>query len=198
MRGMWWMVAVVVAVVLVSTFLTWSASRVDRLHARAVAADATLDAHLVRRAVAAVSLAEQIQQAPLMYAARIVLDVPAEDREAAENDLTRQLRAVVVANDPVFAGVIAANRRVALARQVHTDVIRDALRARRSFTVRVLRLARKHPIPTYFDIDDPTLDRVGAPADSSENEQQDRHIPRVAWTLGDRADHPSVEEARSE
>ena len=50
---MWWIVAVVVVVVLVATYVTWIASRLDRLHARAAAAQAALDAHLVRRAAAA-------------------------------------------------------------------------------------------------------------------------------------------------
>ncbi|MBT8228497.1 MAG: hypothetical protein KJO75_23800 [Dactylosporangium sp.] len=154
---MWWILAALAVAVLLGMHLTWSASRVDRLHARASAASATLDAKLVRRAVAAATLAEATQLPPLMYAARVALDVPVADREAAENDLTRQLRAVVVPDDPTFATVIAANRRVALARQVHTDVARDALRARRRFTVRVFGLARKHPAPMYFDIDDPTL-----------------------------------------
>ena len=70
MRGMWWMVAVVVMVVGVATYLTWSAGRVDRLHARVAAAEATLDAHLVRRAVAAGTLAEAAQLTQLACAAR--------------------------------------------------------------------------------------------------------------------------------
>ena len=159
MRGMWWMVTVVVVVVGLATYLTWSAGRVDRLHARVAAADAALDAHLVRRAVAAGTLAEAAQLTQLACVARNALDAPVTDREAAENDLTWQLRSVVVADDPVFAGVIAANRRVALTRQVHTDVVRDALGIRRRLVVRLLRMARNHPVPSYFDIDDPSLDQ---------------------------------------
>ena len=55
-----------------------------------------------------------------------------------------------------------ASRRVALARQVHNDVVRDALAVRRRRVVRVFRLARRHPVPAYFDIDDPSLDGSGA------------------------------------
>ena len=53
--------------------------------------------------------------------------------------------------------MIAASRRVALARQVHTDLVRDALAVRRRPLVRLLRMAGRHPRPRYFDIDDPTL-----------------------------------------
>jgi hypothetical protein len=154
---MWWLVAVVAVVVLVATYVTWTAARVDRLHARAAAAHATLDAHLVRRAVAVSALAEAGQLPTLLFAARIALDAQPDDREAAENDLTRHVRAVVRGNDVAFAPLIAASRRVALARQVHNDLVRDALAIRRSGPVRLFRLARKHPNPVYFDIDDPTI-----------------------------------------
>jgi hypothetical protein len=169
MRGMWSMVAVVAVVVAVATYLTWTAGRVDRLHARAAAAHAALDAHLVRRAAAASGVAEAVQLPDLEFAARIALNARPEDREAAENDLTRQLRMVLAAavgGGPFasqFAGVVAANRRVALARQVHNDVVRDALAVRHQIAVRILRLAHRHPAPAYFDIDDPTLELAGLP-----------------------------------
>jgi hypothetical protein len=161
MRGMWWVVAVVAVVVLVATYLTWTAARVDRLHARAAGAYTALDAQLVRRAAAASTLAEAVQLPPLMYAARIALDADPAERDVAENDLTRQLREVAVPPEtPAFTELIAVSRRVALARQVHNDVVRDALAVRRRLPVRMLRLARKHPRPAYFDVDDPALDAV--------------------------------------
>jgi hypothetical protein len=153
----WWVITVVAVVVLVATYLTWLAARVDRLHARAVAAYATLDAHLVRRAVAAVALAEAAQLPTLMYAARIAVDAQPEDREVAENDLTRHLRDAATGADDVVGPLVQVSRRVALARQVHNDVVRDALAVRRRVLVRLFRMARKHPRPAYFDVDDPSL-----------------------------------------
>ena len=154
---MWWVIAVVAVVVAVATYLTWLAARIDRLHARAAAAYATLDAHLVRRAAAAVALAEAAQLPTLMYAAKIALDAQPDDREVAENDLTRHLRSGFVLEKDVEETLVQVSRRVALARQVHNDVVRDALAARRLRLVRLFRLARKHPIPAYFDVDDPSL-----------------------------------------
>jgi hypothetical protein len=49
------------------------------------------------------------------------------------------------------------SRRLAGARQVHTDLVRDALSVRRRRVVRLLRMTRRHPEPEYFDIDDPIL-----------------------------------------
>jgi hypothetical protein len=156
----WWVITVVAVVVLVATYLTWLAARVDRLHARAVAAYATLDAHLLRRAVAAVALAEAAQLPTLVYAARIAVDAAPEDREVAENDLTRHLRdahEAAAAPEEALSGLVQVSRRVALARQVHNDVVRDALAVRRRLLVRLFRLARKHSRPAYFDVDDPSL-----------------------------------------
>jgi predicted negative regulator of RcsB-dependent stress response len=164
MPGMWWVVGVVAAVVLVASYLTWTATRVDRLHARAASAAKALDAHLMRRAAAAAVLAEQLASPDLYAAARGALDAAPDDREAAENDLTRQLRLLDDAGPPEsLRPVVAACRRVVLARQMHTDLVRDALAMRRRPLVRLLRLTRRHPRPAYFDVDDPTLEpRVAA------------------------------------
>jgi hypothetical protein len=168
MRGMWATVAAVAVVLLAAAYLTWTAGRVDRLHARAAAATRALDAHLVRRAAAAAVLAEELPSAELYAAARAALDARPDDREAAENDLTHRLRDLRLDPAEATAGaVVAASRRVAVARQVHTDLVRDALGARRRPLVRLLRLARRHPRPGYFDIGDPTLEATGgAPAGS--------------------------------
>jgi type II secretory pathway pseudopilin PulG len=101
-----------------------------------------------------------------LYAtARAALDAEPVEREPAENDLTlalRRLPAQVGEPPPGWPAVTAASRRVALARQVHTDVVRDARSVRRRLLVRALGLARRHPEPAYFDIDDPGLDDPAA------------------------------------
>jgi hypothetical protein len=158
---MWWIVAVVVVVVLVATYVTWIASRLDRLHARAAAARDALDTNLLRRAGAAAELADNLGRGELRQAARAALDASVDERELAENDLTRELRRVPVADGVLtVAGVVETSRRVALTRQVHNDSVRDALAVRRRPLVRLLRLARRHPAPSYFDVDDPMLDPV--------------------------------------
>ncbi|AVT40388.1 hypothetical protein [Plantactinospora sp. BB1] len=158
MPGMWWVVGGVAAVVLVTAYLIWIAARVDRMHARVRSATRALDAHLLRRAAAAAVLAEERYAVELYAASRIALDAEGDEREAAENDLTRQLRSSPLdPEDPAAAAVIGASRRLALARQVHTDLVRDALSLRRRRLVRLFRMSRKHEQPRYFDIDDPTV-----------------------------------------
>jgi len=154
-----WVVGVVAVVVLVGTYVTWLAARLDRLHLRAASAGRALDAQLVRRAAAAAVLAEQAEtpQDDLYLVARAALDAPNGEREAAENDLTRKLReldAVQAKADPALVEAVdVAGRRLALARSMHTDSVRDALTLREHQLVRWLGLARKHGLPTYFDID---------------------------------------------
>jgi hypothetical protein len=156
---MWWIVGVVAVVVVIATYVTWTASRVDRLHARAAAAQAALDAHLARRATAAGDLADTLRSQDLREVATAALQAYPDERELAENDLTRALRAVPRQSrgELAFDEVVSLSRRLALSRQVHNDLVRDALAVRRQRLVRLLRLARRHPEPRYFDVDEPTL-----------------------------------------
>jgi hypothetical protein len=164
---MWLVVLVVALVVLVATYLTWIAARVDRLHARAAAAYSALDAHSVRRAAAAATFADHRALPEVQTAAKSVLAATPDERVTAENDLTAQLRAAVATAAPVAEGddleaVVATSRRLGLARQVHTDLVRDARGVRRHPLVRVFGFAHKHPVPGFFDIDEPTLDEAGS------------------------------------
>ena len=149
---------VAAVVVVLSAYLWWTAHRVERVHVRAASAGRALDQHLLRRAAAAAVVAERIDGVELYAAARLALDAEPGEREAAENDLSRQLSAVPLdAGDSATRALVATSRRVTLARQVHTDTVRDALRARRRPVVRMLGLARRYPRPAYFDIVEPTL-----------------------------------------
>ena len=155
---MWVVVTVVALVVAIATYLTWTATRVDRLHARADAAYAALDAQSLRRAGAAAELGDREGMAEAESAARAVLTAGPDDRPAAENDLTRALRLAAAKFEPdTMESVAEASRRLALARQVHSDLVRDAKAVRRRPLVRMLRLTRRHAEPAFFDIDDPTL-----------------------------------------
>jgi hypothetical protein len=162
MPGMWWVLGAVALAAVLSAYLGWTAHRVERVHVRAASAERALDAHLVRRAAAAAVVAEQRDAAELYAAARLALDAEPGDREAAENDLTRALQGLPLSapapgEDPATWTLIVTSRRVVLARQVHTDLVRDALTARRRPLVRLLGMARRYPLPSYFDIVEPAL-----------------------------------------
>jgi hypothetical protein len=166
-------VVVVALVVVVATYLTWLASRLDRLASRVEAARAGLVSQLVSRADAADALAGRcgladlavaVKQARLAHPALLAgagLDAAVED---AENGLSRALRSAAVAATAADApealhALDTSAARVALARQFHNDAVRDvrALRGRR--VVRLLHLSGRHPVPAYFEIDDALPER---------------------------------------
>ncbi|MEV6595975.1 hypothetical protein AB0M36_03820 [Actinoplanes sp. NPDC051346] len=155
MPGMWWVLGAL-AVVALLAYLAWTAHRVKRVHVRAQSGARALDAHLLRRAAAAAVVAQDAGFTELYAAARRALDATPDEREAAENDLTRQLQAAELTGaDSATATLVATSRRLVLARQVHTDLVRDALTARGRILVRLLRLARQYERPRYFEMVDP-------------------------------------------
>ena len=157
------LVAGVVLLVLAGLYVSWTAGRLDRLHARVDAAWAALDAALVRRAAAAravtAGLAPGPEAAALERAARATLDGGVDGREALENDLSRALRGAV----PVLpAGadlteLDQASTRVGLARAFHNAAVRDTRVVRQRRIPRGLRLAGHRELPEYFEIDDTTV-----------------------------------------
>jgi hypothetical protein len=163
-------VAVVSAVVLLATYLTWLAGRLDRLHARTDGARASLDAQLVRRAASAMAVAEYAVAAGLLSvataralssAARVASTAGVAERESAENDLSRSLHTAVPLlgqRDADLRGLLAdlaaACSHVVLARRFYNDAVRDTRSVRRRRLVRWLRLSGHAPTPGYFEIDD--------------------------------------------
>ncbi|MEN3356515.1 MAG: hypothetical protein V7637_497 [Mycobacteriales bacterium] len=156
------MVTVVAVVVVFATWITWTATRVDRLHGRVDAARASLDAQLVRRAAALQALVDrsvaslgEARAAQLRAVARASLDADTISREAAENDLSRALHGIPPDLDAALLTDLAdAARRVALARRFYNDAVRDTAALRRRRLPRLLRLGGRRPLPTFFEIDD--------------------------------------------
>lgn len=159
-----------IAVVL-GMYVSWRATRLDRLHARADTARAALDAALVRRAAVALEMAASRLLDPatslvVATAAHEARTADAEGREFAESDLSRALRAVVEQADfrRTLAGredgtalldeLDAAAQKVAFARRFYNDAVSATRIARRRPLVRVLPLAGRAPLPEFFEIDD--------------------------------------------
>ncbi len=170
MLSLGWVVLYVVLAAAITSWVTFTATRLDRLHARVDAAQAALDAQLVRRAaavarvaaVAAADLEPQLSTALAAEAAAALAAGPAE-REPTENALGRvanQLADVTPTLPPKYAGdlheVAESALRVIIARRFYNDAVRDtrALRSRRM--PRWLRLAGHRAAPQFFDIDDAT------------------------------------------
>ncbi|WP_030173822.1 hypothetical protein [Spirillospora albida] len=159
-------------VFLVGVYVSWRATRLDRLHVRVETARAALDAALVRRAAAALELAASRLLDPatslvLATAAHEARTADAENREFAESDLSRALRVVFDQPDfestltaageaakEVLAEVSTAAAKVAYARRFYNDAVAQTRIARRKPLIRVLPLAGRAPLPGFFEIDD--------------------------------------------
>lgn len=162
---------IAVALCAIGLYLSWTAGRLDRLHARIDASRAALDAQLLRRA----SVAQEMATSGLLDpAASIVLYEAAHDarqaeedgREVAESELSQALRAVFGEGQQVEAvrsapggpqaadELAAAVRRVPMARRFHNDSVRAARALRRHRNVRWFRLAGHAPFPMAFEMDD--------------------------------------------
>ncbi|RJK97183.1 hypothetical protein D5H78_05905 [Vallicoccus soli] len=165
------MLLVVALVALAVWYLTFTAARLDRLHARAEGARAALDAQLQRRSSATAQLASSGLLDPassvlLLQAGHDAREAGAEEQEVRESDLSRALRAVLddpeviaaLRADPVGADLLAevadACRRVGLARRFHNDAVLSVRVVRAQRLVRWLHLAGTAPLPASFEIDD--------------------------------------------
>lgn len=164
-------VLVAVLIILFGLYLSWTATRLDRLHLRLDAARLALDAQLLRRSTAALQLARSGLLDPataliLASGARAAEIAPAQEREAAESALTRDLR--VAFEEPAQVEYVraqpdglelmdelaAAMRRVMLARRFHNESVRAVRQLRAHRMVRAFRLAGRAPDRSNFEIDD--------------------------------------------
>jgi len=165
-------IALLIAVlILIGVYVSWRATRLDRLHVRLETARAGLDAALVRRAAVALELAASRQLDPatsllLAAAAHEARIAETENREFAESDLSRALRAVV--DQPDFRRTLAgrqdgpalledldaAVRKVEYARSFYNNAVTATRAARRKLLPRLLPLHGRAPLPEFFEIDD--------------------------------------------
>jgi hypothetical protein len=160
----WLVVAVVVAVVL-TMWVTFTLTRLDRLHARVDAAQAALDAQLVRRAAALLHAAERPdsgvpeEQRPhydKVAQQALASRAPDTGREPVENAVGRAIGELVqLPIPPDFAAELyEAAARVRIARGFYNDAVRDTRALRERRMPRLFRMAGHRAMPEFFDIDD--------------------------------------------
>ena len=199
MLSIGWLVAAVLVAILLTMWITFTLTRLDRLHARVDAAQAALDAQLVRRAAALLQAAESsdsglpdADRAQHDATARRALDIDvatdaaAGQRSVVENAVGRAVAELAQLPAPLRPDAAAELReaatRVLIARRFYNDAVRDtrALRARRM--PRLLHLAGHRAMPDFFDIDD-TLpaapDSAGPGAKLDTAPQAARAAPRT-------------------
>lgn len=169
--GATWLIVAGIVLALVAGYLSWTAGRLDRHHARVEASAAVLDAQLLRRSGAALDLATSGILDPA--ASLLVADTASRARttegaarEQTESDLSEVLRASLgdaayvstLTEDPAIAAMLGelagSCRRVAHARRFHNINVGTVRRLRSKPVVRVMRLAGHAPLPETVEFDD--------------------------------------------
>ena len=162
-----WLIVAVVVAILLTLWVTFTLTRLDRLHARVDAAQAAMDAQLVRRAAALLHVAEapesglpddrrvEFERAATRALAAAESDSTRQDAENAVGRAVREVAGGAYRVRPELAGEVhEAAERVLIARRFYNDAVRDtrALRVRR--LPRLFHLAGHRAMPQFFDIDD--------------------------------------------
>ncbi|MFP5282318.1 MAG: hypothetical protein ACLGIF_02580 [Actinomycetes bacterium] len=144
---------VVVALLALGWWLSWVATRLDRVHQRVEGSWAALDAALVRRAqrateAAGVAAADPATGLLVADAAARALepDLSAPARERAESDLSHVLTLAAL------PGLGREAERVRLARRLHNDAVVTAQTLRHRPLVRLFRLAGHARVPEPFEM----------------------------------------------
>lgn len=149
---------VLVALLVLGWYLSYTAVRLDRLHTRLEATGSALEAQSLRRSQTAMEVAyagdlDPASGALLLDAARTCIDYEGtwdEERCAAESALTNLMR-VIFPQPPEELEEVAM--RVRLARRFHNEAVERTVGVRRGFAVRAFHLAghTELPDPVLFD-----------------------------------------------
>lgn len=166
-----WVLVLAVVLALLGLYLSWTAGRLDRTHARVDASRAMLDAEFLRRSASALEVAmsgllDPASSVLLADAASRARTVDETGRDQAESDLTEVLTAtfgelevveqlrVDMQSSATVDELAIACRRAAHARRFHNEMVRSALRLRRKRVVRLLGLAGHAPWPETIELND--------------------------------------------
>ena len=150
-------------------YLSFSASRLDRLHHRVETSWANLDAALQRRAAVALEIAHLPEVDPatnLMltssaYAAR---EADIDERSDAESALSESLKLLTMGSDlteiypELFAKLADVTERVRLAIAIHVESVISTRNVRKKLVFRVFRLAGTAPLPVKHAFEDDVIE----------------------------------------
>lgn len=149
-------------------YLTFSATRLDRLHHRAETSWANLDAIPQRRAALAIDIAHLPKIDPatnllLTAAAHQARDADIAERSEAESGLTGALALLrdddeIVSSYPeIFSELDALTERLRIAIAIHVEAVSAARSRREKLIYRIFRLAGHAPLPVKYAFEDDTL-----------------------------------------
>jgi hypothetical protein len=158
-------------VILISTwYLTFTATRLDRLHHRVETSWANLDVLLQKRAAVALEIAHSDIADPassvlLTSAAYQARDADIQNRSQAESGLSGALGLLLeysehlatAADSALLTELSGLTDKIRVAIAIHTDAVNRTQMVRSKFIVRLFRLAGTAPLPITYEFESDVL-----------------------------------------
>jgi hypothetical protein len=149
-------------------YLSFTATRLDRLHHRVESSWAALDSLLQRRAAIALEIAHSNLADPgtsliLNQAAHIAREAEISERSDAESGLTSALGLLLQESqqDATEAQLLREltdlTERIRVAMKIHVEAVDRTKMVRRKFIVRFFRLAGSAPLPTIYPFEEDAI-----------------------------------------
>lgn len=154
------------AVAVIAWYLSYSATRLDRLHHRVETSWANLDGLLQRRAAIAIEIARTDISDPaasllLTFAAHQARDANMRDRSQAETGLNGALEILLQdvekkydsKEQELICELRELNEKIAMGIAIHVDAVNRTRMVRRKLVIRIFRLAGHAPEPIVYEFE---------------------------------------------
>ncbi len=161
---------ILLPIVLIGWYLSFSASRLDRLHHRVETSWATLDSLLQKRAALAQEIVAESNLDPataylISTSATAARDANIIERSAAESVLSEALKLVQNAAldnslelpSELLVELSDLTSKVKLAINIHLESVNATRNVRSQLIIRLFRLAGKAPLPVRYAFEDDSL-----------------------------------------
>ena len=148
-------------------YLSFSATRLDRLHHRVESSWAALDSLLQRRAAIALEIAHSQFADPglsliLNQAAHLAREAEISERSDAESGLTSALGLLLenekdTKEDHLIKELAQITDRIRVAVKLHVEAVNRTQLVRRKLIVRTFRLAGRAPLPSIYRFEEDAI-----------------------------------------
>ena len=162
--------SIALVVIFIIWYLSYSATRLDRLHHRVETSWANLDVLLQKRAAVALEIAHSDIADPassmlLTGAAYQARDADIKSRSQAESGLSGALGLLLedsqhlatAADNVLLTELSALTDKIRVAIAIHTDAVTRTQMVRGKFVVKVFRLAGTAPLPVTYEFESDVL-----------------------------------------
>jgi hypothetical protein len=163
-------VLVALFIAILAWYLTFLATRLDRLHGRVETSWANLDGLLQRRAAIAIEIARSEISDPassllLTFAAHQAREASVRDRSQAETGLTGALGILIQGADRISSPIELdllreldeLTKKIKVAIAMHVEAVDRTQMVRKKFLIRLFRLAGHAPAPVVYEFEGDVL-----------------------------------------